>query len=331
MYGEVLSKAWKTIWKHKVLWIFGFLAGCGVGGGAGSGRSNFDFSKLTGTGGQGGNNPQIPSTLPPEVEVFITQLTQSLVQVPGWFWLLLLAIFFLVIILVVVLSTTGRAGLVLGTWESEEGVEKLPFGQLFEESLGYFWRVFFLGLVIGLIGFAILLVMALPLLFTVTTKGVSALCFIPLCCIVVPILWLLNVWQEQAVVAAVGEDLSFAQSLSGSWALVRRNLALYLIMSLILGIGSLVASFIVALPLFIILWPLITGMMSPDAQGLGNGLLFSGIALLCYMPVLIVFNSILKAYMGVAWTLTYRWITMPPKLTEEIINPPQVYTYSVNK
>lgn len=57
-------------------------------------------------------------------------------------------------------------------------------------------------------------------------------------------------------------------------------------------------------------------------------LLFSGIALLCYMPVLIVFNSILKVYLGAAWTLTYRWITLPPKLTEEIINPPQVYTYS---
>jgi hypothetical protein len=330
MYGEVLSKAWKIIWKHKVLWIFGFLAGCGAGGGGG-GRSNFNIPNLSGTGSQGGNNPQIPSTLTPEIQAYITQLTQSLAQIPVWFWLLLLAIFFLVVIMVVVLSTTGRAGLVLGTWASEEGAEKLPFGQLFEESLGYFWRVFFLGLVIGLIGFAILLVMALPLLFTVSTNGASGLCFIPLCCIVIPIFWLLNVWQEQAVVAAVGEDLSFSQSLSGSWALVRKNLALYLIMSLILGIGSLVASFIVALPLFIILWPLITGMMSPGVQGLGNGLLFSGIAFLCYMPVLIVFNSILKAYLGAAWTLTYRWITMPPKLLEEIVNPPQIYTYSVNK
>ena len=41
-YGEVLSSAWKTIWKHKVLWIFGILAGLGAGsgGGSASGRGN---------------------------------------------------------------------------------------------------------------------------------------------------------------------------------------------------------------------------------------------------------------------------------------------------
>jgi hypothetical protein len=27
-FGEVLSSAWKTIWKHKVLWSFGILASC---------------------------------------------------------------------------------------------------------------------------------------------------------------------------------------------------------------------------------------------------------------------------------------------------------------
>ena len=329
MYGEVLSKAWKIIWKHKVLWIFGFLAGCGAGGG-GNGRSN--LSNLSGTGDQGGNTPQFPSTVPPEIQAYITQLTQTLAQIPVWFWLLLLVIFFLVMILVVVLNTTGRAGLVLGTWAVEVGAEKLPFGQLFEESLGYFWRVFFLGLVIGLIAFAVGLIMVLPLLFTVSTGGISGLCFIPLCCVAIPIFWLLNVWNEQAVVAAVGENLSFSQSLLGGWLLVRKNLAPYLIMSLILGISSLIVNFIAALPLFIILWPVISGMMlTPGAQALGSGLLFSGIAFLCYAPVLILINSIVKAYLGAAWTLTYRWITMPPKLTEEIVNPPQVITYSANK
>ena len=37
-YGEILSKAWKIIWKNKILWLFGILAGCsasGVGGSSG--------------------------------------------------------------------------------------------------------------------------------------------------------------------------------------------------------------------------------------------------------------------------------------------------------
>lgn len=34
-YGEILSKTWKVIWKHKILWLFGVLAGCSASGGGG--------------------------------------------------------------------------------------------------------------------------------------------------------------------------------------------------------------------------------------------------------------------------------------------------------
>jgi hypothetical protein len=40
-FGEVLTKAWKIIWKYKILWLFGifvFLWGGGGGGGGGGGR-----------------------------------------------------------------------------------------------------------------------------------------------------------------------------------------------------------------------------------------------------------------------------------------------------
>ena len=36
-FGEVLTRAWQNIWKHKVLWIFGILASCARRGGGGSG------------------------------------------------------------------------------------------------------------------------------------------------------------------------------------------------------------------------------------------------------------------------------------------------------
>jgi len=50
-FGEVLTRAWQIIWKHKVLWIFGFLAGCGQSGS--SVRGNFG-SGSRGSGGNGG-------------------------------------------------------------------------------------------------------------------------------------------------------------------------------------------------------------------------------------------------------------------------------------
>ena len=45
-FGEVLTRAWQIIWKHKVLWIFGILASCSRGNGGsgngGSGNSGFN-------------------------------------------------------------------------------------------------------------------------------------------------------------------------------------------------------------------------------------------------------------------------------------------------
>ena len=42
--GDVLSQAWKTIWKHKVLWIFGIFAGCSSASySAGNGGVSYQF------------------------------------------------------------------------------------------------------------------------------------------------------------------------------------------------------------------------------------------------------------------------------------------------
>ena len=34
-YAEILKKAWNIIWKHKILWLFGLLAGSAIGSGQG--------------------------------------------------------------------------------------------------------------------------------------------------------------------------------------------------------------------------------------------------------------------------------------------------------
>ena len=50
-FGEILTKAWKIIWKFKILWVFGILSSCGHGGGGAVGEviqaSNFQVTKWT--------------------------------------------------------------------------------------------------------------------------------------------------------------------------------------------------------------------------------------------------------------------------------------------
>ena len=49
-FGEVLTRAWQIIWKHKVLWIFGILASCARGGGGGSSGGGGNSGYQTGSG-----------------------------------------------------------------------------------------------------------------------------------------------------------------------------------------------------------------------------------------------------------------------------------------
>lgn len=34
-YTDILKKAWNIVWKHKILWLFGLLAGSAIGSGQG--------------------------------------------------------------------------------------------------------------------------------------------------------------------------------------------------------------------------------------------------------------------------------------------------------
>ncbi len=56
-FGEVLTKAWQIVWKFKVLWIFGILAGCGGNNGS---RFNFNGGNSGGGSGGSGNSGQLP-------------------------------------------------------------------------------------------------------------------------------------------------------------------------------------------------------------------------------------------------------------------------------
>ena len=128
-FGEVLTRAWQIIWKHKVLWIFGVFAGCGRGSGGGGGG---------GTGGGTG-----PGEQPfPQLEQFFVQLGQWIEQ-NTWIVIVLILLVLVLIVLAIFLGTIGRIGLIRGTYQADMGAERLNFGELFSESMPYFWRTRF--------------------------------------------------------------------------------------------------------------------------------------------------------------------------------------------
>jgi hypothetical protein len=301
-YGEVLSNAWKTIWKHKVLWIFGILAGLGVGGGGGGGgggRSGVNFSN-----GDNFNNPNFP--FGPEAG---NQVQNWLFQ-NWWMILVLLAFVFVLVLVFIVLSTFGRIGLARGTWLADEGQQKLSFGQLFAASSPYFWRVLLLTLLIVVLtfGFTILLLFSAVGLLVVTL-GLALCLVVPLFCLLGPISWAVQIILEQAIVAIVGDNLGVIDGLKKGWGVFRSHLGESIIMGLILLVGGLIVRTIIAIPIFLALLPLIGSLFIQSQNAVGVGAIVSLVLFCIYLPIALALHGLVQAYIGSTWALTYRRLT----------------------
>ena len=226
----------------------------------------------------------------------------------------LILLILLLVVLAIFLGTMGKVGLIRGTQQAEAGAEKLTFGELFRGSLPYFWRIFGLNLVVGLaFALLIILVVSSAIFGTILTLGIGAICLIGLICLLVPVGWLIGILVEQANIAIVLEDLGIMAGIRRGWEVFKANLGLFIVMGLILvvGIGG-IGGLILGLPAFLVAAPALVGAMSANRQVLWGGLLVAGLCLLIYLPVFIVLNGILRAYIETAWTLTYMRLTSRP-------------------
>lgn len=307
-YGEVLSRAWQIVWRHKALWIFGILAGCGsTGGGGGQGNISYSLSGAE------------------ELPTWLQNLILRFVHMSDAQWILLLVglalLFLLIIVVVIFLSTMGRIGLYRGVQLADGGQERLPFGELFRGGLPYFWRVFFLNLLIGLaIFFLLLLLLGAGIAGTVVTFGLIWLCLLPLFCLVIPLGWLVSIWIEQVNLAIVLENLSISAALKRGWQVFRDNLGPMILMGLILILGvGLIGGMVLALPLFVISVPAMIGLAAGRQDWGIGGLAVAGLCLVLYLPVLILLSGILRSYIESAWTLTYLRLTGGPAANELMV------------
>ena len=327
-FGEVLTRAWQIVWKFKVLWIFGILAGCARGGGGGNGG-----------GGNSNFNPSSPN-VPPGMERFF----QNIADHATGYILLAITLLCVIWIIAVFLGTIGRIGLIRGAAQADGGAEKLIFGQLFSESMPYFWRMFGLSLIIAipvLILMAVAVVGLLAFLVPVAVSnsgGVSprfgALAIIPIfagcMCLLLPFLIVAGLIIRQAENALVLEELRVFPALSRGWEVFRKNLGPILLMAVILWVIGIVAGLIVAIPIVAVAVP--TALTFALGEGRSwTPMLLLGVCLCIYIPVAMVLNGILTSYTQSAWTLTFRRLTgmnppapVPaPVLEPEPVAPPE--------
>ena len=298
--GEILSRAWRIIWKHKILWIFGLLSGCGSSGNYSPNvQYTFQASDF--------------ATIPPWTNRF--QGWQSAVFIAGF-----LALILAIILITAFLITIGRVGMVRGTLQADRGSPRLAFSEIFRGSLPFFWRIFGLNLLI-LLGF-ILLVMITVIPLAVSLIGIP--CLIPLICIFIILGWLVSIWVEMSVNAVVVEDLGITAGLQRGWEVFRANLGSMIAIGLILGVGiAFIGGLIIALPFLVAVFPTLLGALAGAPRGFRGGFTFTLLCLIAYLPVMLVLYSILHSYIRSAWTLTYLRLTSRRAIDEPVSSPVQ--------
>ena len=132
-------------------------------------------------------------------------------------------------------------------------------------------------------------------------------------CLLVPVLWVVGMIIRQAENAIVLEDLRLLPSLSRGWEVFRANLGPVILMSIILAVLAGVIGFVLAIPLFLVVLPSIIGFAAGEGQS-SIPLVLMGVGLCIYLPILLVLNGIMTAYIESAWTLTYMRLTAKPPL-----------------
>lgn len=307
-FGEVLSRAWQIVWKHKILWIFGILASCNTN------RGSYNFSNSA-------NYQEDAGNLPPQVTDWINQMADNLIPVIA----VLVAIFCVILILSVFLGTMGRIGLIRGTSSVEGGTEHLAFGQLFRESLPFFWRSFWLWFLVGLPFFFLMLLM-LGLfamgLFAMLGSGAEDMALVGLLgmlpvvlicsCIIALLGWVVGLIGQQAQNAIVVDDLGTLPALSRGWELFKDNLGSIFLMAIILAVISFAVGMLIAIPVMIIVLPAMMAFFVGQGESM-TPLIILGLCMVAFIPVSLVINGVFSSYHEAVWTLTYLRLTRKPE------------------
>lgn len=318
-FGEVLSKAWKVIWKHKILWLFGILAGCGAAGSGGSNGGRGGGSSIS-TTYQSGNWNGFDSMMP-SAHGGLNEFFRTLADIPAGVWVAIgIGIFLAVIVfsvLFMMLSTLGITGVVKGTSmadEANEDEKPLSLKAIFTGLKPFYWKVFLFNLGYQIAGFIVGLMLVLPIiLLAVFTCGFGLL-------LLIPIGWLVSLMVTFTTIAMVEEELDVFKAISRAWKVLMKNLGNVLLMFLILGVGQIIIGLLLALPILMSFTPLVINGIATSFQTITTGLVITGILLLIFIPLTAFLGGVLRAYVWGAWTLTYRRLVSGESAEPEVLS-----------
>jgi hypothetical protein len=315
-YGKVLSRAWEIAWRWKALWILGFLAALGRGGGGGNYSYRIDSSDWSNWG------YRYYGRIPLEIIAILVGL---------------LCIAILVGIALWVASVIARGGLIAGVQQVEDD-ESTSFLEAWRVGRSRFWTLFGIsiltaipGIILVLIGIAALVLLIFGTISAFDTSeaagalGIMAslLCGGAVCCGAIVVTIVLNQIRIYAERAAILEGLGWIDAFGRGWQVLRGNLGPTIIFWLIFFAIGLVLFTAITASLVALFVPIFALVASVDpgpwlaVPACGGGLLTIVVASLI--------SAIVETFSSATWTLAYREMTglraAPPEVVPPAVEP----------
>lgn len=307
-YGNILSSAWKTVWKHKVIFYFGILVailpalfGIIYGGAYMYFAPNFIANLET--------FADSPASMPePNLVLIIVAVVA----------------YFVFIALIIVISALSDAAVIKGTLLAQESSEEISFSDLWQSSKPYIWRI--VGLTL-LAGFAMFVVFMVPwflfALIGIFTMGIGFLCMIPFMLLMIPLVAIWYLLQTLSSVAIVAEDMGIFESIQHAWKLLKKKFWPLVLMGIILYIILIAISMIVIVPMQIVQFSYTSAFTTPnymnDPADFAEIFRRSGLISMIFTPLSAFAQAIAMTYINAAFALTYLDITAEPENDEEVI------------
>jgi len=212
----------------------------------------------------------------------------------------------------------------LATFQLEQGSEKVNFGELIRGTFPYFWRILGIVLLVWVGVFAVLMIfMACVILLSVVTFGIGSLCAFPVFILFLPVAIMVYALMEQGVSAVVVDNLGVTGALQRAWQLVKKNLGVMALMSVIIYLGSMIVGMILSIPVMIPMFGFMFNLRAePDVQSFERLSRNMVLWMMAFSPLYAIFQGILLTFMQSAWTLTYMRLTrsiQPPQLLPGIV------------
>lgn len=300
-YFGNLKNAFKIVLKNKFLWVLGALAGGGF--------TNFNFG-----GGDFNNfvsqdkNGETSITLT-ENQVFDT--SQIWLNISDWvqanwvFVIIVASVLFVLIVCFMVLSVMARAGQVYAVSEISQN-KSSSFGKAMKLGWHKFWRVLGASILIGLLMFAVFIILALPAVLLWFVMPLFIVYIIFAIFLVIPIAIAIGIVYEYALRYIVLKDERVVQAIKSGYGLMRsrakETVLIWLVTvgtAIVSGIALVIA--IIFLLIVLVLLGLLFFILSPVA-----GIIYAVFAAVIFLTGLLLSSGFIGSLISAYWTLSFK-------------------------